>query len=83
MCLAVGVCLYQINATVQTLDINGLATKRFEPNMLDISFELGFASSVVGFLAGVLLMFGTFTWDKPKGPKKVGVTSLNKLIHQQ
>ena len=44
--------------------------------MLDISFELGFASSVVGILAGVLLMFGTFTWDKPKGPRKVGVNKL-------
>ena len=66
-----GICFYQINATTQNLDIAGLATKNFEPDLLNVSFKLAFASSVIGFLGGILLMFGTFTWEKPKGPRKV------------
>ena len=77
ICLAVSVSLYQINATVQILDIGGLTTKSFEPGLLNIAFSFGFASAVIGFCGGTLLMFGTFTWVKPKGPRKVCILFLN------
>ena len=73
ICLAVGVSLYEIYATVQVVDIGGLTTADFQHQFLSYSFWLAVAGGVAAMVTTLLMILGAFTWKKPKEPRKVSL----------